>query len=304
MAKVLPISRYIAVMISKEKQFLEAGSCRIGLCLILSMICTTVLLGQSKTEFSVGTYNVRYDNPEDTLVWQDRKVEVARAVGYFDLIAIQEALPNQYDDLKSNLHKHDSFGFGRDADGGGEACPVFWNRDRFDFLNGEVRWLSIEANAPGSIGWDADLPRICTIVVLFDRQRQQTIRVLNSHWSHVGSEARMNSAALIAGWSGWENDSDELVVVCGDFNAEPDSQEIENLKSSAELEDTYFQTKYRCRKDFGTFTSFLPENLANSKRIDYILFRGDVSVEWVCADEHIKYGVYISDHMPYHAVFK
>ena len=93
-------------------------------------------------------------------------------------------------------------------------------------------------------------------------------------------------------------------MVSGDFNAEEERPEIRSLLDLAGLQDTYHTTNYRCRKAFGTFTTFLPENLANATRIDYIFYRGDVEVDWVCADEVIKYGVYISDHMPYHAIFK
>ncbi len=261
--------------------------------------------GQGLPELSFGTFNVRYDNPQDTLEWSERRNEVALAVRYFDLVALQEVLPNQWADLRTRMPQHESFGLGRNADGTGEACPVFWNRDRFDFLKGDVRWLSLNPNQPGSVGWDADLPRIATVVLLFDRQRKQTVRIVNTHWSHVGPEARMNAAALIAGWSGWDSDeSQDLILVSGDFNAEEERPEIRSLLDLAGLQDTYHTTNYRCRKAFGTFTTFLPENLANATRIDYIFYRGDVEVDWVCADEVIKYGVYISDHMPYHAIFK
>jgi len=260
---------------------------------------------QANAELSVCTFNVRYDNPNDTIKWHERRNEVASAIRYFDIAGVQEALSNQYDDLKSLLPKHEAFGAGRDADRNGEACPVFWNAERFDFLRGETRWLSLNPQQEGSVGWDADLPRIATLVVLFDRKRQQTVRVINTHWSHVGEKARLNAAALVAGWSGWDDDaSDELVVVCGDLNAEPQTEPVQNLMTSADLVDTYDAARYRCRKSFGTYTTFLPENLANATRIDYIFYRGNAAVDWVCADEVLKYGVYISDHMPYHAIFK
>lgn len=273
--------------------------------LALLMLATMDVQGQEPLELSVCTFNVRYDNPSDTITWAERQKEVAQAVKYFDIVGIQEALPNQYKDLSRLMPKHNAYGVGRDADGGGEACPIFWNSERFDFLTGETRWLSMSPKEAGSVGWDADLPRIATLVVLFDRERQHTVRVVNSHWSHVGEEARKNAAALLAGWSGWEEENEgDLVLVCGDFNAEPESAALQSLEEAAALTDTYDVAKYRCRKSLATYATFLPENLANATRIDYILFRGPASVEWVCADEIIKYGVYISDHMPYHAIFK
>lgn len=171
-------------------------------------------LGQKNAELSVCTFNVRYDNPKDTLTWQERRDEVAQAIRFFDIAGVQEALPNQYADLQQRMPNHDSFGVGRDAQGGGEACPIFWNAERFDFLTGDTRWLSLNPSRAGSIGWDADLPRIATVVVLFDRVRQQTVRVVNTHWSHVGDEARMHAAALIAGWSGWSEGGQTIWCWC------------------------------------------------------------------------------------------
>ena len=175
----------------------------LGMALAFGMLKADVH-AQANAELSVCTFNVRYDNPNDTIKWHERRNEVASAIRYFDIAGVQEALPNQYDDLKSLMPKHEAFGAGRDADGNGEACPVFWNAERFDFLRGETRWLSLNPQQEGSVGWDADLPRIATLVVLFDRKRQQTVRVINTHWSHVGEKARLNAAALVAGWSGWD----------------------------------------------------------------------------------------------------
>ena len=93
-------------------------------------------------------------------------------------------------------------------------------------------------------------------------------------------------------------------MVCGDFNAEPGAESIENLMSTANLQDTYDAATFRCRRDFGTFPSFYPDRVGGAPRIDYIFYRGEGTVDWICADEYIKYGVYISDHLPIHAIFK
>jgi endonuclease/exonuclease/phosphatase family metal-dependent hydrolase len=82
------------------------------------------------------------------------------------------------------------------------------------------------------------------------------------------------------------------------------SAPIMQLLETSDLQDTYETANFRCRKNFGTYATFFPQNVAGATRIDAIFYRGDVSVDWVCADELIKYGVYISDHLPYHAVFK
>jgi endonuclease/exonuclease/phosphatase family metal-dependent hydrolase len=252
-------------------------------------------------ELGVATFNVRYDNPSDTLKWADRHREVAAAVAGFDLVGFQEVLPNQMQDLRADLPHFSSFGTGRDADGGGEACPIFWNPERLDFLNGEVRWLSPDYLVPGSIGWSASLPRIATICVFHDRISGRMVRIINTHWCHESSEARAGSAALLAGWIGWASDVVSLVI--GDLNAPAESEEVRLLRDLAELQDAYTSAEYRCRSSYGTFSTFLPAHLAAAPRIDHIFVRG-APVAWTCADEHIKWGVYISDHLPVHAILE
>jgi hypothetical protein len=51
--------------------------------------------GQQAEETSVCTFNVRYDNPDDTLKWFERRDEVANEERYIDLDALQEELPNK-----------------------------------------------------------------------------------------------------------------------------------------------------------------------------------------------------------------
>ena len=254
----------------------------------------------AQTAMSVATYNIRYDNPQDTIKWHERHQEVADAVRYFDIVGLQEVLPHQWDDLKGHFKFHESFGRGRDADGGGEACPIFYDRERFDFLHGEVRWLAETGwDQPGTIGWDADLPRIATIILLRERESGKKIRVINAHLSHVGEHARAGAMALLAGWSGAASPN-EVTLLIGDWNMTADSPPMTEAISPTGLKDAYFEAEYRCRQSFVTYTTFLPERAAGGERIDHIFVRG-AQVDWVCAEEIIKYGVFVSDHMPVHA---
>lgn len=261
----------------------------------LTMFSPTVI-AQTSLELSISTFNIRYDNPADPLVWGDRKDEVAKAITYFDIIGLQEALPNQIEDIKTSLPWMSIYSETRNGNGVGEACPILWQTKHFDLLHSETRWLSESWTDTASIGWDAAMPRIASIVSLHHKETGKIIRVINSHWSHVGEEARKASASLIRSWS--MMGVADVVIVLGDFNAEPKSEEIEFLLST-NLKDSYKVAKNRCRKKFGTYTGFDPAGYAGP-RIDYILVDG-ADVSWICADEYIKYGFYISDHLPVHA---
>lgn len=47
------------------------------------------------------------------------------------------------------------------------------------------------------VGWDAALTRIATWVKLQDKKTGQILMVVNTHFDHIGTEARRNSALLI-----------------------------------------------------------------------------------------------------------
>ena len=251
--------------------------------------------GQHPDEMAVVTFNIRYDNPGDPLTWDQRKAKVASTVGYFDILGFQEALVHQVDDLVESLPNHDHYGVGRD-DGrsAGEHCPVFWNRNRFDLLHAETKWLSATPDVPGSVGWDAALPRTATIVLLNDRQTGKIIRVVNTHFSHIGEEARALAARMLSlqfAMSGADID-----VLLGDLNAEPESPCL-NILEGGGLDDAYDVAAKRCRNKIGTFTGFATGGMRGAPRIDHILVRG-ASVLWFCTEEQIIDGYYISDHLP------
>ena len=259
------------------------------------LVVTGSVWGQHPDEMAVVTFNIRYDNPDDPLTWKQRRSKVASTVGYFDILGFQEALVNQVDDLAEALPNHDHYGVGRD-DGrvAGEHCPIFWNRARFDLLHAETKWLSATPDVPGSVGWDAALPRTATIVVLNDRQTGKIIRVVNTHFSHIGAEARALAARMLSlqfAMSGADID-----VLLGDLNAEPESLSMAILEGGG-LSDAYDVAEKRCRKNIGTYTGFPTGGLRGAPRIDHILVRGG-SVLWFCAEEQIIEGFYISDHLP------
>ena len=130
--------------------------------------------------------------------------------------------------------------------------------------------------------------------VLNDRQTGKIIRVVNTHFSHIGEEARALAARMLSlqfAMSGADID-----VLLGDLNAEPDSRALAILEGGG-LSDAYDVAEKRCRKNIGTYTGFPTGGLRGAPRIDHILVRGG-SVLWFCAEEQIIDGYYISDHLP------
>ena len=66
---------------------------------------------------NVMTFNVRYDNPNDSLNnWNYRKDRVANAIRFYDadIVGTQEVLHNQMEDLRQRLPGYESIGVGRE----------------------------------------------------------------------------------------------------------------------------------------------------------------------------------------------
>lgn len=90
---------------------------------ILFLLAAVLLLGgcaeEKKTDVRWATFNIRYDNPQDSLNnWQYRKDRVCQFIKdhELDIVGMQEVLHNQFQDLRAGLPEYDGIGVGRDDD--------------------------------------------------------------------------------------------------------------------------------------------------------------------------------------------
>ena len=95
---------------------------------------------------NVMSFNIRYDNPEDSLDnWRYRKDRVANAIHFYDvdILGTQEVLHNQLEDLKLRLPEYGVVGVGReDGKEKGEYSALWYKKDRFNVLDSGYFWLS------------------------------------------------------------------------------------------------------------------------------------------------------------------
>ncbi|MEZ6066078.1 MAG: endonuclease/exonuclease/phosphatase family protein [Planctomycetaceae bacterium] len=262
------------------------------------------------TAVSVRSFNIRYGTANDgPNHWDRRRELVIQTIKKTnpDLLGTQETLAFQRDYLLEQLPEYAAEGVGRD-DGGdrGEMAALFYRKARFTRLDGGSFWLSTTPDEPGSVGWDAALPRVCTWVKLQDRQRPDAAPLwfFNVHFDHKGSEARVESSRLLAATIR-DLCGDEPVVVTGDFNAGEGSEPYrafyaQPAPDSRWLDDTYRVVHPRRQEHEGTATGFNPESFAGS-RIDWIASRG-----WKVESASINHATYAgrapSDHWPVEAV--
>lgn len=205
------------------------------------------------------TFNIRYDEPKDGIhAWPLRRQRVINYLlsGDFDIICLQEATPGQRLHIDQALcPRYQAFGRGRNADGQGEQCPIYWSRERFELMGSKVWWLSSHPEEPGSRTWEGInnhqdgppwLPRIVTEVQLKDGE--QEFRVVNTHFDHQLPTIRSLSAKMIRE----RYEGTGPIIVTGDFNGQPgegcvevfeDWMENANRLQSGKLPTTWHEFK-------------------------------------------------------------
>jgi len=222
------------------------------------------------------TWNIRYRNAQDAqkgLGWNE--VRLARVVAMLqelapDVLAVQEALAPQMNDLRAALPDYDDVGVGRD-DGveNGEFSAIFFRRARFGLRSFRTRWLSETPDAP-SRGWDAALPRIATCIRLYDGQSKREFEFWNTHFDHRGQIARAQSARYLRG------EIAQLMVptlLCGDFNSAPDGtpvKEITSTQNGVVLRDARALSLAPPTGSLATFSGFETPLSGAEHRIDYV----------------------------------
>src|SRR5688500_8378936 len=104
-------------------------------------------------QFRIATYNIRYANTKDTgNLWIDRRAVLINLIRFhaFDILATQEGLKQQLDDINDALPYFSRFGVGRD-DGAqsGEHAAIFFRSSLFEKVDGGTFWLSEHDDRPG-----------------------------------------------------------------------------------------------------------------------------------------------------------
>lgn len=246
----------------------------------------------------VMTFNIRYNTPSDSAnAWPFRKDMVAGMVRFHDVdvVGMQEALKGQIDDLEQQLPGYAWIGVGR-ADGreAGEYCPIFYRTERLELLEHGTFWLSETPDVPGSKSWDAAIERIVTWAVFRDVELEAEIFVLNTHFDHIGAEARRRSAQLIADRLS-ELAGGRPIVVMGDFNTTEDSAPYDILTSGA-LRDTMTVSELPHYGPSGTWHDF--GRIPLESRIDYVFVSDAFRVLRHANMSETWNGRFPSDHLP------
>ncbi|HTN06509.1 endonuclease/exonuclease/phosphatase family protein [Agriterribacter sp.] len=263
------------------------------------LVCIGVqsVIAQKNIPVTIATYNIRYNNPGDSLnAWPNRKENVKALIRFheFDIFGTQEGLIDQMNGL-SEMKEFARTGHGRD-DGkeAGEHSAIFYKKDRFKLMQSGDFWLSETPEKPGK-GWDAKCcNRICSWGKFQDLQTKKTFYFFSVHFDHQGVVARRESGKLMV--KQIQEIAKNTPVICvGDFNSTPETEQIQAMQTI--LNDSYKVTQAPPYGPVGTFNAF-KFDAPMKHRIDYIFVSKGINV--------LKYGVltdakdqrYPSDHQP------
>tara|TARA_R110002051_G_scaffold91370_1_gene160669 strand:- start:10690 stop:11526 length:837 start_codon:yes stop_codon:yes gene_type:complete len=249
-------------------------------------------------EINVLTYNIKYDNVNDTVNnWNDRKAPMVALLQHYNpgIIGMQEVLHHQLTYLDEQLTDYTYIGVGRD-DGKekGEYSPILYSTNKYKLLRSETFWLSDTPNEI-SVGWDASMERICTYGLFEDIATKKQFLVFNTHFDHIGTVAREKSAELIVSKIKEINTDKLPVVLMGDLNLNPTEKPIQFLQKA--LSDGQAITQKAFYGPTGTFSGFDHSRIL-SNRIDYIFIENFKVLEYIHIDDRMENNKHISDHLP------
>lgn len=267
------------------------------LVLPIALLLTVVSFAQQKgVPINIITYNIRLNVASDGVnAWPNRKENVKALVKFHDadILCVQEALPEQFDALLEGSN-FDVVGVGRD-DGKrkGEFSAVYFDKDRFTKKDGGTFWLSETPDVP-SKGWDAALNRVCSWVRLYDKKNKKEFLVFNTHYDHIGVQARIESAKLLK--QKIQQIAPALpVVFTGDLNVTPETEAIATIKSFLiDAKEVSIEKPYG---PSGTFNGFKFDSDLKD-RIDYIFVNKGFKVQKFAVLADSKDKRYYSDHLP------
>ncbi len=268
----------------------------------LLLFLSLSIYAQAQT-VNIMTFNIRYNTKSDSLnAWTFRKDKVISQVLFHeaDIIGVQEALHDQVMNLQQGLQGFKYVGVGRtDGKQSGEYSSIFYNSKRFLLMTSQTFWLSEQPTIAGSKSWDAAITRIVTWAKFKDLKNKKVFFVFNTHFDHIGTVARRESANLllkkidtIAGKS--------LVIVTGDFNAKPSGEPVQilvNTKNPLHLIDTKEVSLQPHYGPTGTFNAFGPKETSDEP-IDYVFIKNGFRVLKHATLSQTWQGRFSSDHFP------
>ena len=243
------------------------------------------------------SFNVRYPSPDDgPNVWEQRRdilVETVRLKDP-DLMGTQELFYSQGQYIAGKLPEYTWFGISRRGNHEDEHMGVFYKPAKLTLVDSGNFWLSETPDTPASMSWNVSLPRMVTWGLFEIAGSGKRFYFYNTHFPHRRQDkaARMECAKVIAARIK-TLPTEAPLILAGDFNSYL-GEGIHQVLAGP-LKDAWQETKHRSGPE--TTSSRWRAN-TTGRRIDWILYRGNLKVLEVETVTHNRNGRYPSDHYP------
>jgi endonuclease/exonuclease/phosphatase family metal-dependent hydrolase len=254
------------------------------------------------------TYNIRCGHCDDnnSNSWESRKEILLSVIKKTnsDIIGFQEVIPLQWEYLKNELPNYNSFGTGRDADGNGEGCYIFYKKNLFeiDSTNSGTKWYSSTPDVKGSNDMGDLYNRVITFARFKIINTNKFFYHFNTHLTYLDSlQIRyVNFLSNVIK----KRDIHDPFILTGDFNADEKSEAINILKQnfiSEKLVDSYREINPNIA--ISTFNYFTGKK--DYRKIDYIFIESErIRVIQAGCDSTVVKGKYPSDHNSVNAIIE
>ena len=261
----------------------------------------------SAFEIDAVAFNIRFDNPKDgENAWPNRKEMVGKWIESEspDVIGLQEALRHQINDIKKVATAYSEYGVGRDdGKSRGEHCTILYLKKRFtlDKKDCGTFWFSETPEKIASKSWGNEIPRICTWARLIHKKTGKGFYLYNVHYDHQSQSSRIGASNLIIERISNRKQSNEPIILMGDFNAAEKNPAITVFKEEPlKLVDTFRVVKPD-EKMVKTFHGFRGGSFMGGK-IDHVFILPKTAK--VRSAEIVRFNKdkrYLSDHYPVRA---
>lgn len=226
--------------------------------------------------------------------WFDRQEDVITTVRKYmpDIFGLQEAHLDWMKVFRKNMPEYDYVGVGRD-DGkeDGEFSPVFYRKDKFEFIEGNTFWISETPDVP-SRSWETACTRVCSYAVLREKDSGRKFIAMNTHLDHISVEARKNGVRLINEFAESKN---LPIVLTGDFNIPEKTDCYPDMIGYGIFRDTKYIAPVT--EDTFTFHEFFHHNGERSV-IDFVFVNKGFKADTYKVIQDKIDGAFPSDHCP------
>ena len=261
----------------------------------------------SAFEIDAVAFNIRFDNPKDgENAWPNRKEMVGKWIESEspDVIGLQEALRHQINDIKKVATAYSEYGVGRDdGKSRGEHCTILYLKKRFtlDKKDCGTFWFSDTPEKIASKSWGNEIPRICTWARLIHKKTGKGFYLYNVHYDHQSQSSRIGASNLIIERISNRKQSNEPIILMGDFNAAEKNPAITVFKEEPlKLVDTFRVVKPD-EKMVKTFHGFRGGSFMGGKIDHVVILPKTAEVRSAEIVRFNKDNRYLSDHYPVRA---